>query len=166
MLLSTDEQFSKIFDCRDCDFEERAARGCLEPVNLEAMPDGVWEIQDACLHCSPYCRPFAPDRELYIPLMRYIRNEDDVEETECEHCRGSNRTTVDRCPRTVASADAYWLLPFFFDHFAGRRNGVSVWPYPGGRMKQMTWIVRAFDLLSMIAIERDIGAPQKATEGH
>jgi len=118
-----------MFDCKTCSDSDKKDRGCKGPVNEKDFPDGVWTT-DFCLYCFG-------------------------ENPECPQCMGNNRTKVWRCPRAMSRSASY-LLPYFFDHYAGVRNGnPGIWPDGRGRYYQPIKLVRAFQLLLMVMDEKE-----------
>lgn len=152
LLLSIDPTFAQVFNCATCEFEERAARGCAERSEVE-----VWSCP-VCFDCSPFCAPYDPIAERFAFQMRFVREDS---EAECTSCQGSNQSDSHRCPRALVESTSYWLLPFFLDYYHGLQESTPQWPFPGGRMAQPVWLVRAFDLLTTVAADKGLGMPEK-----
>jgi len=128
LLLAVDRDFALIYNCRSCG-AERESRGCAGP-----LTDGsrVWEI-GFCLRC-------------------------DGDDNTCTICGGANKTPVPRCPRAAQDRDAL-LLPYFFDYYGAIvRGGAGTWPDGRGRLYQPLKLVRAFEILVKVMLQRDTAA--------
>ena len=126
LTLSLNVEFAQIFNCADCNDEDKIERGCSKPIT-----EGyVWEIP-VCIRC---------------------RGTDQ----ECELCRGSNKTKVSRCPCAIANAESSLLLPYFFDYYLSYKKERAIqWPDGRGRLHQPVQLKKAFNLLLDVALKQE-----------
>lgn len=129
------KDLSLIYDCRECKYDEKRKEFLGCEKDSENM---VWET-DCCYYCHGI-------------------------DNNCEHCDGSNKISVFRCPRAMA-IEVMHIIPYFTDWRISNR---VVWPNGQSRLYQPHRLTEAFDLLDSFVQEaiEDESESKRSTPGN